>query len=265
MKGMLFRFLQIYIHISDELIDKFSEFFQLFVMDSIPDESIPSLMHEYQTRTGQKMIRGANKLLGVMCTKKILLYSPMLKCYLSHGLKVTAIHKYLKYDPGRPFSQFSEEVRRDTTETDLSLKQLSDTFKLNGNSFYGNMIEDIMKHLKTTFTIDKELVDKSFRSPFFKDLGEINTAFGIKFHMLEFYYAFLDKYLDWLDFELIQMNTDSIYMDILGEFNEIIRPELREYDHGRNDHLSLEQTTQTIFCTVKILNITMSGTCLLSK
>ena len=56
MKGTLFRFLQVDIHVLDELIDKFSEFCPLFVMESIPDELIPSHMHEYQTKMGQKMI-----------------------------------------------------------------------------------------------------------------------------------------------------------------------------------------------------------------
>ena len=81
-----------------------------------------------------------------------------------------------------------------------------------------------MKHLKTTFTTNEELVDESFRLPFFEDLEEINTMFEIKerkwqvtmmrlyqcgtavyqlakLRMLEIYYDFLDKYLDWHDFE----------------------------------------------------------------
>ena len=33
-----------------------------------------------------------------------------------------------------------------------------------------------------------------------------------KLHMLEFYYSFLDRYLDLCDFELIQMETNSLYM-----------------------------------------------------
>ena len=118
------------------------------------------------------------------------------------------------------------------------------------------MIEDLMKHPKTTFTIDEELVNELFRSPFFEDLEEISTTVKIKehkhqvtimrtyqcgigiyqlakLHILEFYYDFLDKYLDWHDFEWIQMDTDSMYMAISGEFDEIVRPELREeYDHG---------------------------------
>ena len=79
MNGKLFGFLQVDIHVPDELIDKFSKFCLLLVIGSIPNKSIPSHMKEYQTKTWQKMIHGTKKLLEVTHTKKILLYSPMLK------------------------------------------------------------------------------------------------------------------------------------------------------------------------------------------
>ena len=91
MKGILFGFLQVNIHVPDELIDTFIEFCLLFVINSIPDESIPTSMHEYQIRTRQKSIKGTKKLLGVMCATKILLCSPILKWYQRLGLKVTTI------------------------------------------------------------------------------------------------------------------------------------------------------------------------------
>ena len=172
--------------------------------------------------------------------------------------KVTAIHKYLKYESEWPFSWFLEEVSkvRLDGDNDTSLKQLCDTHKLKGNSFYSKMIKDLMKQLKMTFTISEELDDETFRLPFFEDLEEIDTTFKIrdhkchvtitrpyqcsiavyqlaKLHMLEFYYDFLDQYLDQCDFELIQMDTDLMNMAISDEFNEIVRPELpSQYDHG---------------------------------
>ena len=99
------------------------------------------------------------------------------------------------------------------------MKQLGDTFKLKGNSFYGKMIENLMKNLKTIFETNESLVDESFRSPFFEHLKEINGAFEIrerirqlnimrpyqcsitiyqlvKLRMLEFYYDFVNRYLD---------------------------------------------------------------------
>ena len=52
MKCELFRFLQVDIHVPNELIDKFSKFCLLFIMDTIPEELIPRHMKEYQGRTG---------------------------------------------------------------------------------------------------------------------------------------------------------------------------------------------------------------------
>ena len=122
------------------------------------------------------------------------------------------------------------------------------------------MIENLGKHERTTFTTNEDLVDQSFRSPFFEDLQEIHGAFKIrkrnrrvninqpcqcgivvyqlsKLRILEFSYDFVDKYFDRRDFKLIQMDTDSLYIAILGmsinEIDEIIRLKLREeYDNG---------------------------------
>ena len=50
-----------------------------------------------------------------------------------------------------------------------------------------------------------------------------------KLRMLEFYYDFVDKFWDRRDFEVIQMDTDSLYMALSAEdFDEIVRPELKE-------------------------------------
>jgi len=47
--------------------------------------------------------------------------------------------------------------------------------------------------------------------------------------MLEFYYDFIDKFVDRSDFQYLEMDTDSAYIGISGEsLEEVIRPELRE-------------------------------------
>ena len=50
--------------------------------------------------------------------------------------------------------------------------------------------------------------------------------------MLEFYYDFLDKYIDRSDFELCYMDTDSFYLALSGEsLRDVVKPELlEEYD-----------------------------------
>ena len=61
--------------------------------------------------------------------------------------------------------------------------------------------------------------------------------------MLEFYYDFLDRYVDRRDFELIQMDTDSNYMAISGDkLEDIIRPEMRaEFEATKNQWLAWDK------------------------
>ena len=70
---------------------------------------------------------------------------------------------------GRPFSWFPEEVSkaRQDGDNDPVLKQLGGTHKLKGNSFYGKMIESLMRHIRTTFMTNEAKVNQSFRSPYF--------------------------------------------------------------------------------------------------
>ena len=61
--------------------------------------------------------------------------------------------------------------------------------------------------------------------------------------MLEFYYDFLDKYVDRRDFELIQMDTHSNYMAISGErLEDVVWPELKqEFDAEKNQWLAWDK------------------------
>ena len=114
--------------------------------------------------------------------EKALAVRALLQWYLIQGLKVTTIHRYLKYELEKPFRGFSEEVSQERHDGDnnLALKQLRDKFKHKGNSFFGKMIKDLMKHERMTFTTNEDLVNQSFRSPFFEDCEEIHGAFEIR-------------------------------------------------------------------------------------
>ena len=270
----LFGFFEVDIEVPEQKRKRFSEFCPLFVISEVPEDQIPQHMKDYKINTGRKMIKNNKKLLGVMKAEKILLYSPLLKWYLNHGLQVTKIHRYISYTSGRPFKWFPEEVssaRRDA-DNDKNKKQLGDTAKLKGNSFYGKMIENLEKHISTKFTTDEKLIDKIFRSPFFEDLEEINAGVfevrqrkrqvtitrpyqcGIavyqlaKLRMLEFYYDFLDKFCDRRDFELIQMDTDSFYMALsANDFDEIIKPEMKElYKEEKKNWLVTDEYSKRV-------------------
>jgi len=113
------------------------------------------------------------------------------------------------------------------------------------------------------YTKDEKVVDRALRSAYFEDLDEIGQAYKLesrkpritirrpfqigiavyqltKLRMLEFYYDFLDKYVNRRDFELIQMDTDSNYMAISGErLKDVVRSELKqEFEVEKNQWLS---------------------------
>jgi hypothetical protein len=56
-----------------------------------------------------------------------------------------------------------------------------------------------------------------------------------KLRMLQFYYVFLDKYIDRSDFEFCEMDTDSAYIAISCEsIKELIKLEMRdEYESDK--------------------------------
>ena len=181
LKGKVFRFAQVDIEVPDEFYDKFSEMPPLFVVQEIPYRYIPEEIKIYKEKTERKTMKETKNLLGVMKAKKILLYTPLIEWYLNHGLRLTAIHQLIEFEPGMPFSWFPEEVadaRRETDKDPLK-KQLGDVAKLKGNRFYRKMI-DLGRHKSTKFTREKKSVDQALRSPFFNSLEEAGGDYEIK-------------------------------------------------------------------------------------
>jgi len=64
--------------------------------------------------------------------------------------------------------------------------------------------------------------------------------------MLQFYYDFLDKYLDRADFQMCEMDTDSAYIAIAGNSVEnLVTPELRaEFERDVNNWFSSTDTAE---------------------
>ena len=93
LKGKVFGFVQVDIEVPNVVYDKLSEMAPLFVVQEIPDRDIPEEMKIYQQKTYRKTVKETKKLLGVMKAKKILLYTPLIKWYLQHGLRLTVVHQ----------------------------------------------------------------------------------------------------------------------------------------------------------------------------
>ena len=116
------------------------------------------------------------------------------------------------------------------------------------------------------YTKDEDVVDRHLRSAYFEDLEEIGDAYKIesrkkdvkinrpfqvgivvyqlaKLRMLQFYYNFLDKYIDRRDYELIQMETDSMYFALsYATLEEAVKPELlKEFENHKKQWLSWDK------------------------
>ena len=237
-----FGFAEVDIEVPRELWSEFEEFPPLFVNRGIPDNLVPQHMHDYLRQSGRKHFPEQQKLLGALSAQKILLYAPLLEWYLANGLKLTAVYRTIDYKPREIFSWFVTEVadNRRKGDDDKDKALLAEVFKLLGNSAYGKFIGAVERQNRTLYTRDEEEVDKHLRSAWFRDLEEIGDAYKIelrkdkiditrpfqvgivvyqlaKLRRLQFYYEFLDFHFDRRDFELIQMDTDSMYFAFARE------------------------------------------------
>ena len=92
LKGNVFGFAQVDIEVPDELYDSFSDMAPLIVVQEILDCDIPEEIKIYKKETGRKTAKERKKLLSVMKARKILLHTPLMKWYLKHSLRWTAVH-----------------------------------------------------------------------------------------------------------------------------------------------------------------------------
>ena len=154
--------------------------------------------------------------------------------------------------------------RKGDVEAEKAL--LAEIHKFLGNAAYGKFIEAVERQTRVIYTKEEDEVDKHLRSAYFEDLEEIGDAYKIesrknkvtinrpfqvgivvyqlaKLRMLQFYYDFLDKYIDRGDYELIQMDTDSMYFALSHDtLEKAVKPELKlEFKNNKKQWLSWDK------------------------
>lgn len=243
--GELFGFIECDIYVKEDDFNKFSEFCPLFKNEEIPFEQLSDYMkYIYRKINGDKKPPKSKKLISSMFCVKKLIYTPLLLWYINHGLVVSRIYGYIKAIPSKVFLSFTEEVtsRRREGDVDPEKEPIANTAKNIGNGAYGKTIENKSHHKTVTYETDLSKVYRSINKNNFVDLHEIldynaNNFYEItkcksvikqdmpvqvgcailqlaKLRMLEFYYDCLDKYIDRDNFQLMEMDTDSLYMAV---------------------------------------------------
>jgi len=255
----IFGFLECDIRTPDHLKDYFSEMTPIFKnieIDCNDENIIGSHMYDYNQSRESGRAKPARKLIGSYFGEKILIYAPLLKWYLAHGMEITQTYSFIKANSHNAFAPFMEQVsdaRRDG-DADKSKSMIADMSKLLGNSAFGRSGMDKSKHKDVKYMSDSIKVRAIVEKQNFHDVEELAGSFEVslkkrriklnnpihlsiaiyqlaKLRMLQFYYDCIDKYFDRSDFQYQEMDTDSAYIAFSCEnpFSEAIKPELQEH------------------------------------
>ena len=245
----LFGALEVDVSVPEELKEYFADLPPIFKHATIKYDDIGEHMQEYLNEKKIKYVDRVN-LIASMFGQNILLITPMINWLLNKGVKVTKIYQVIEFDPQICFKKFVDDVCNDRRagDRDPNLSIIADTSKLIGNSVYGHSLMDKEKHSHVIFT-DLEGANKHVNSPFFNDLEEmdeetfevkmqkkkvkydlpIQLGFFVynyaKLRMLEFLYDFIDKHLVRSKYNLIEMDTDSLYLALSTDsIDDAIKP-----------------------------------------
>ena len=253
------------IRVPEELRDYFQEFTPIFknvdiTYNDVSEETKAQVKENYKSR----------KLIGSMFGTKMLFHTDLLKWYMKHGLIVDNVSLIVSYHKSRPFKSFMEEVSEARRKGDISkdYELIGDMNKLMGNSSYGGTIMNKLKHERVSI-ISNELFSKNMKSPNYKSHEDlingyefrmkkmrlkenlpIQVGFAVyqlaKLRMLEFYYDFIDRFIDRSDFQYVQTDTDSAYCAFSSnDFDCLVKPHLKEeYNRIKSDWFGRDDTPE---------------------
>ena len=122
-----------------------------------------------------------------------------------------------------------------------------------GNSAYGKTVTNVDRHRDTKYCTEVNtsqfinsnrfrqldvITEDTYEVALNKSVVRYNLPLHIgsfvyqyaKLRMLQFYYDFIDRYVDRSLFQYCEMDTDSAYIALAGEsIDDLVRPELREH------------------------------------
>ena len=227
-------FCEVDIQVPDGHESKFTEFSPIFCRGTVPGDMIDQPPSDDDKNT---------LLIGGLAATKLTVSTQLLRLYFELGLKVTFVHRIFEFKGSHCFAGFVQEVCKQRQAGDkphcTKEEKLAATWaKLKGNSGYGGMLMCKDRHEQASFVNSKWEHNLKWQEPLWQSsdiitdnmaevkmkkckitqdvpiqIGKMILDYA-KFRMLEFYYKFLDRYLSRKDFEVVQMDTDSLYFGI---------------------------------------------------
>ena len=264
--GTLFGMVECDVRIPDELKDYFSEMQPVFKNTSVTRGDIGPFMRQY-AEEHDILTKPRVMLVGSFRGVKILLATPLLRWYLAHGLMVDRVYQIIEYEPNPCFQRFGESVSaaRRAGDEDPDKAIIADTMKLLGNSGYGKTVTNVDRHrdvkycteIDTSSLINNKrfrqldvVTDDAYEIEMNKSVVKYTLPLHIgffvyqyaKLRMLQFYYDFVDRYVERPLFQYCEMDTDSAYIALAGEsIDGLVRTDRRvHYFRHRSQWLPAE-------------------------
>ena len=266
--GTLFGLIECDIHVPPELRPYFSEMQPIFKNTTVTRDDIGPFMRQY-AEEHDIMSTPRRMLVGSFHGIKLLLATPLLRWYLAHGLVVDRVYQVVDYEPNPCFQRFGESVSaaRRAGDADPEKAIIEDTMKLLGNSGYGKTVTNVDRHRDIKYCTEvgtsSHINNKRFRqldvvtedayevtsnkARVTYDLpGPLHIGFFVyqyaKLRMLQFYYDFIDRYVERPLYQYCEMDTDSAYIALAGDsIDDLVSAEHREhYFKHRSEWLPAE-------------------------
>ena len=263
--GTLFGMVECDIRVPEHLQDHFAEMQPVFKNVTVTRDDIGPFMRQY-AEENDIMSAPRRMLVGSFHGIKLLLATPLLRWYLAHGLIVDRVYQVVEYEPNPCFQRFGESVSaaRRAGYSDPEKAIIADTMKLLGNSGYGKTVTNVDRHHDVKYCTEvgtSALNNKRFRQldVVTDDAYEIEMNKSVvkytlplhigffvyqyaKLRMLQFYYDFVDRYIERPLFQYCEMDTDSAYIALAGDtIDDLVTSEHREhYFRNRSQWLPAE-------------------------
>ncbi|CEG45699.1 chromodomain protein, putative [Plasmopara halstedii] len=123
------------------------------LIDSLNESVIGKHMFNHNQARKQSRAKSARKLIGSYLSERILIYAPMLKCYLSHGMEITKAYCFVEAISHKALATLIESVSnaRQEGDVDKSKAMIADMIKVVGTSAFNQAGMDISKHKEVKY------------------------------------------------------------------------------------------------------------------
>ena len=259
------------VEIAKDFHPYYCDFPPIYKIVEMTRDKLEGYMKEYANKN--KLLSTPQKMLfASMFAHDQVFITPQLKWFYDQNkfhntevFKIFNITEMLEFNPKRSFKNFMDQVTADrmSGDTDPSQKIQALISKNIGNASYGKTILNKEKLFNIKY-VDEKKSYELMNDPSFIDINEIHpdlfemkvrnktiyqdlpkTVGGFvyafaKLHMVSFYYDFINKFLDPTKFELLQMDTDSLYMALAEEkLADCVKNELKpEFDKIKDTWLA---------------------------